>query len=530
MSDPPNYTELSSSNESAQDPFDDAMDTDDHDAPLSDIYDDEGPPQEGLIPPLAPSQSGIGPPLTATRTHLDAQGQSHGAPTESSVPAPPPAGAAAPHTRHPYAEASNEYFAPVGSERQPIEHPLGIEALRISDAPPTYDRVLMEATLCIICNERPAYKDRQRAFPTCGNTCARKLKEIEGRRTQGNGFSRASDQAHAGSSQRASQSYQQGQNSRSGWLQFGPIKMCVVCKARPQYEKGGKTYPTCGLTCAGKLNPQEKCEICKMRPRANPGTAYCSVICRDKAAAISVAATDASTCTTCLVCWKAHRLDDDFFCSPRCRVVVDSKSPFLLEIPRGHILFKKINNFFSSSWKDTRNRCPSIKRIYKVNARDIALQSYFVYQEQIEQQRNVLTRNKSNEKRRWLGIPRDCGFADTGNMTPCGASTCLLCNIVRMSVRQDTIPNGIICTGYPEKAVVRSLNKRKPKSRVVLLADVLLGNETELLTTDDIVLPRNAHSIKLMQYRTGWGPHMSLEDSIVYNGSAINPLYLILLA
>lgn len=34
-----------------------------------------------------------------------------------------------------------------------------------------------------------------------------------------------------------------------------------VCKARPQYEKGGKTYPTCGLTCAAKLNPQEKCEV-----------------------------------------------------------------------------------------------------------------------------------------------------------------------------------------------------------------------------------------------------------------------------
>ena len=140
---------------------------------------------------------------------------------------------------------------------------------------------------------------------------------------------------------------------------------------------------------------------------------------------------------------------------------------------------------------------------------------------QIEQQRNVLARNKSNEKRRWLGIPRDCGFADTGSMSPCAAPECILCSIVRMSVRQDLIPNGIICTSLPEKycyyiypfwataddlachfyfvrAVARSLNKTKtPKSRVLLLADVLLGNEAEILVTDDIVLPRNAHSVRL---------------------------------
>ena len=46
--------------------------------------------------------------------------------------------------------------------------------------------------------------------------------------------------------------------------------------------------------------------------------------------------------------------------------------------------------------------------------------------------------------------------------------------------------------------MARSLNKTKtPKSRVLLLADVLLGNEAEILVTDDIVLPRNAHSVRL---------------------------------
>ncbi len=46
--------------------------------------------------------------------------------------------------------------------------------------------------------------------------------------------------------------------------------------------------------------------------------------------------------------------------------------------------------------------------------------------------------------------------------------------------------------------MARSLNKKKPsKSKVLLLADVLLGNEAEILVTDDIVLPRSAHSVRL---------------------------------
>lgn len=125
------------------------METDD--APQLDIYDDEVT-QEGLPPPLPPSQPGIGPTLTDPRTRSLTHRQPHSAPTESSLPLPPPAGAAAPHIRHPYANgASNEDFPPLGFERQINEHPLGIEALRIADAPPTYDRVLMEEALCIVC-------------------------------------------------------------------------------------------------------------------------------------------------------------------------------------------------------------------------------------------------------------------------------------------------------------------------------------------------------------------------------------------
>ena len=146
MPDPPIYSEFRSSSGSAENPFSDAMDTEEH--PF-DIYgDDEATNHEGLIPPLPPSQPGIGAPPTTTRTSpSDTQTQLRNRPTEISQPTPPPAAPA--HIRHPYANGALEST----NERQLIEyHPLGLEALAISDAPPTaYDKALMGGPMCIVC-------------------------------------------------------------------------------------------------------------------------------------------------------------------------------------------------------------------------------------------------------------------------------------------------------------------------------------------------------------------------------------------
>ncbi len=140
--DPPIYTEFRSPSRSAENPFDDAMETEER--PF-DIYgDDEATNPDGLIPPLPPSQPGIGAPPTTPRTS-PSETQARNRPTEASLPTPPPAAPA--HTRHPYANGAFES----NNDRQSFElHPLGMEALAIADTPPTYDKVLMEGAMCIV--------------------------------------------------------------------------------------------------------------------------------------------------------------------------------------------------------------------------------------------------------------------------------------------------------------------------------------------------------------------------------------------
>ena len=38
-----------------------------------------------------------------------------------------------------------------------------------------------------------------------------------------------------------------------------------VCRIRPRYQKNGKIFPTCGLTCAAKLQRPGSVEMCEVR-------------------------------------------------------------------------------------------------------------------------------------------------------------------------------------------------------------------------------------------------------------------------
>ena len=66
---------------------------------------------------------------------------------------------------------------------------------------------------------------------------------------------------------------------------------------------------------------------------------------------IELAGANAATCKTCLICWQAETPDQSDFCSDACTEVANKRAPFLLEIPRGHVAFKKgkISSFSKSS-------------------------------------------------------------------------------------------------------------------------------------------------------------------------------------
>ncbi|KAJ2921128.1 hypothetical protein H1R20_g15965, partial [Candolleomyces eurysporus] len=82
---------------------------------------------------------------------------------------------------------------------------------------------------------------------------------------------------------------------REAWESVRPSSypgFCVVCHARPKHvnASSGHVYPTCGLRCAAKYDPVKSsagmCAVCKKRLKLATGTGnYCSIACEDKAKA-----------------------------------------------------------------------------------------------------------------------------------------------------------------------------------------------------------------------------------------------------
>ncbi|KAF8154071.1 hypothetical protein B0H34DRAFT_720173 [Crassisporium funariophilum] len=116
---------------------------------------------------------------------------------------------------------------------------------------------------CAVCC-RPCFDDGHNLYPTCSQHCAGKIKA-------GTDLPRAIN----GRKQRP-----ENGNRHSTWLRPSTlanaspnnVKMCDVCHVRPQCQKAGKIYPTCGLSCAAKLNVQPPgiVTMSNVRP-SNPG-------------------------------------------------------------------------------------------------------------------------------------------------------------------------------------------------------------------------------------------------------------------
>jgi hypothetical protein len=109
------------------------------------------------------------------------------------------------------------------------------------------------------------------------------------------------------------------------------------------------------------------CEFCGERPKAvhnGQKFPHCGTTCRDKAKVAELASANSATCKTCLVCWQEENPGESDFCSTVCADVAAKKAPFLLEVPRGHVAFKKVADFYTSGWKNPRTPPPGIKKVY----------------------------------------------------------------------------------------------------------------------------------------------------------------------
>jgi hypothetical protein len=268
--------------------------------------------------------------------------------------------------------------------------------------------------------------------------------------------------------------------------------MCDYCKKRPKIVIYGKMYPQCGKTC------------------------------RDKAKLAETAA-KAAVCTSCILCWKSTKAGKSDFCSEACQSLADIRAPFLIEIPRGHVAFKKVAELFTSGWQTSKVHCPTIKRVYMVVVKKSFQTSFEKYLTKIGS--HGILHRKRTPKQRWLVFSRECGFGDPGYLEPCSSNKCLLCSIIRRSFNHSDFPGGIK-TSELNRTVELNRRGKKSSSKIAALTLVVVGREAIMSPRDVEVVrplpPQNCDSVHIIGVR-----NEDLGDIIVYDGDAVRPVYLI---
>jgi len=166
-----------------------------------------------------------------------------------------------------------------------------------------------------------------------------------------------------------------------------------------------------------------------------------------------------------------------------------------------------------------------VKKVYQICISPDHVVNYEDYALRVNA--HALFRKKGNEQRRWMGIPRECGFGDPGNTTPCTSLRCLLCTVVRSKFDIKNFPEGIMTTSLA-RAVEISSNLKRRTSKVVLLTNVLLGKTITMVASElvDPLPPRGSDSVHLVGYKAN-GMKIDYDECMVYDGDAIRPLYLI---
>ncbi|KDQ12132.1 hypothetical protein BOTBODRAFT_34750 [Botryobasidium botryosum FD-172 SS1] len=327
--------------------------------------------------------------------------------------------------------------------------------------------------------------------------------------------------------------------------------MCVVCGVRPRYKSGIKSYPTCGLSCAGKLerggdgrgdgggpnleggNSDNLCVVCHKRPKySKGGKSYpqCGRTCRDKARAAQSRPRDingggsggngslaiSGNNKSCLMCWKAPARETSHFCGSNCANAADHRAPLLLEAPRGHFVFQQVANYFKNSWGDAGTPAPDVKKVYKIVQAPTYSAMHKNYRSRV-----------GNELRRWHGAVRACTIGNGGNTTPCTLRGCSLCHILRSTFNAAKYPDGMIHTSSTtNKSDNYSKNLNQYPSKAMFLTKLAAGKSAKLPRSQLPAqrIPAGHDSVQLIGSRS----NSLIDDLAVDNGEAVQPSYLVI--
>ncbi|KAH7890551.1 hypothetical protein F5I97DRAFT_1933809 [Phlebopus sp. FC_14] len=332
--------------------------------------------------------------------------------------------------------------------------------------------------MCIICGNRPQYSNGSKSYPTCGLTCAAKLREIQ-----------------------------------TGPSKTSSSNMCVVCHVRPKYSRGGKSYPTCGLTCAAKLNPRSgpveiivingQNSLTDRGPTHNveePAETRQESLQRPVAAAYPRILPGITLYASCA--GRHPKAETRTF-------VAGAKHPEVT---------LHSSAVFVTSWTSNAPS-PEVKKVYKIIQKPIYATDYDKY-------RSILV---ANEFRRWHGIVRDCDVGSGGNVNTCSSKTCMLCQILQSTFDTARYPGGAIHSSITsDMADKHSRSARQSSSKAMLLVNVAAGRAMKATRSEFRAsggAPRGYDSVEVVGSHNG---KSVIEDLIVYTGSAVRPSYLVI--
>ncbi|KAG5653229.1 hypothetical protein H0H81_001612 [Sphagnurus paluster] len=224
------------------------------------------------------------------------------------------------------------------------------------------------------------------------------------------------------------------------------------------------------------------------------------------------------------------------FCTQACSDDAEAKGPLLLEVPKGHVTFKSVEEQFKTSWRHTGKRCPPVRRIYKIVLSPASLASYNAYRSAVEARGQFFAAGRSagNENRRWHGTRRECSIGDKGRTTLCSSTNCPMCCIIRTSFDLSKFGSktgwgrfgkGIYTSSTSSKSDDYASNDCGSKLTGILLNKVVVGKGCKMLQdSPSMTAPPSGFDSVLAEK----GGSLNHDELVVYVNDAIRPSFLVL--
>lgn len=233
--------------------------------------------------------------------------------------------------------------------------------------------------------------------------------------------------------------------------------------------------------------------------------------------------------TACLWCLRNPSNGKYDFCGKTCMDEAISSPYTLIEVPRGHSKYNKVEKMFRSAWNFPPGirSCPPIQKLYSVLENRESRDTYVQYRSQFG--------DNANEVFRYHGSKREVGCNIGGRHSSlCWSVSCPACSIIRTKFKVCSIdPNGPFGQGiYTSSASNKEGNTALERESfptgggVVFLAKVVLGRVFEVdhfMHDSRDPRPPGFDSV-VFDNDNG-----RLNETVVYTDDAIRPAFLILL-